>query len=240
MRSMTSCVQLTEPPSGALNQIVISPKNVVVDAGDSVRFTAKGLDQSGSEVKITPKWQVSGGGTISDSGLFVAAKTTGTFIVTAADTVKDISGSTTILVRWNSPYVASFRASRILSNYPNNQFPGSDYWAGVGDSMAQKFSNTSPAAVWIVSLYMGNGVTQADFPSQGGSYNDIVFSDSDYSESYLTRFDEEGFKVWLQVEPGAASVDTLINLVLSRYGSHPFVVGFGWILQLLKSFHRLP
>ena len=48
-----------------------------------------------------------------------------------------------------------------------------------------------------------------------------------YSESYLTRFDKEGFKVWLQIEPGTASVDTLISLVLSRYRSHPCVVGFG-------------
>jgi hypothetical protein len=33
--------------------------------------------------------------------------------------------------------------------------------------------------------------------------------------------------VWLQVEPGSASLDTLITLVLERYKHHPCVLGFG-------------
>ncbi|MCL4511651.1 MAG: Ig-like domain-containing protein [Bacteroidetes bacterium] len=225
MSLISSCRQPTQPSSGMLSSIRVTPQNTVISAEATLQFTAKGFDQTGHEVAIKPRWSVSGGGTISDSGLFAAGKANGTFWVTAQQ--NEITGTASIFVGWNSPYVAGFRASRILSNYPNHQFPGPDYWVGVGDSMAKKFNDATPAAIWIVSLYMGSGITQVDFPSPGGSYSNIVFSDSDYSQSFLTRFDKEGFKVWLQVEPGAASVDTLISLVLSRYRSHPCVVGFG-------------
>ncbi|MHC1737352.1 MAG: T9SS type A sorting domain-containing protein [Ignavibacteriaceae bacterium] len=122
---------------------------------------------------------------------------------------------------------AGFRASRILSSYPNNQFPSPAYWSNTGNAIASKFSSTSPAAIWIVSLYISNGVTQLNFPSPGGSYPNINFISSDKNEEYLTHFDNEGIKVWLQVEPGAASIDTLIHLVLTRYKHHPCVIGFG-------------
>jgi hypothetical protein len=36
-----------------------------------------------------------------------------------------------------------------------------------------------------------------------------------------------GVNVWLQVEPGAAEMDTLIDLVLNRYKQHSCVRGFG-------------
>ena len=124
--------------------------------------------------------------------------------------------------------VAGFRASRILSSYPNNQFPSPQYWFTTGTAIASKFSSTSPGAVWIVSLYLSNGVTQLNFPSPGGgSLPYINFIGTDRNEEYLTHFDNLGLKVWLQVEPGGAKIDTLIHLVLSRYKHHPCVVGFG-------------
>ncbi len=135
----------------------------------------------------------------------------------------------------NCPYVAGFRASRILSSYPNNQFPNQDYWTYVGHAMAEKFDSTCPAAVWIVSLYQSNGNTKLNFPSNGSSYPYIQFSTTDQNEAYLSRFDQEGFKVWLQVEPGAANIDTLMSLVMNRYKHHPCVVGFGIDVEWLNT-----
>jgi len=60
-----------------------------------------------------------------------------------------------------------------------------------------------------------------------GEYPFIHFASSDLDESYLSAFDRADIAVWLQVEPGNADVDTLIDLVLGRYGHHPCVVGFG-------------
>jgi hypothetical protein len=143
--------------------------------------------------------------------------------------------SLTGLSQTDTPYVAGFRASRILSSYPNSQFPNEDYWTYVGNAMASKFDSTGPAAVWIVSLYQSAGNTRLNFPSPGGTFPYILFTTSDYNETYLTRFDQEGFKVWLQVEPGAADMDTLISLVMNRYKHHSCVAGFGVDVEWLNT-----
>jgi hypothetical protein len=93
--------------------------------------------------------------------------------------------------------------------------------------MAGKFQTFNPAGIWIVSLYQGSGITKLNFPSSGVSYDYITFGSVDQNEDYLTRFDSAGIRVWLQVEPGAANIDTLISLVLNRYQHHPCVAGFG-------------
>jgi Secretion system C-terminal sorting domain len=127
----------------------------------------------------------------------------------------------------SSSLVAGFRASRVLQSYPNHQFPSADYWISVGNRMSQKFSGASPVGIWIVSLYQNNNITQFNFPSDGKQYPYIQFISSDQNEAYLSRFDSAGVKVWLQVEPGAAGMDTLIDLVLNRYKQHSCVRGFG-------------
>ena len=93
--------------------------------------------------------------------------------------------------------------------------------------MSQKFSGASPVGIWIVSLYQSNNITQFNFPSEGNSYPYIQFISTDQNESYLSRFDSVGINVWLQVEPGAAGMDTLIDLVLNKYKHHSCVKGFG-------------
>lgn len=136
--------------------------------------------------------------------------------------------SFTIIYCQNNPTLyAGFRASRVLNSYPNKQFPSPEYWNFVGNSIASKFTGSQPAGIWIVSLYVSNGVTQLNFPSPGGSFPYINFLSYDQNEEYLNKFDNQGIKVWLQVEPGAASVDTLIYIVLNKYKHRPCVIGFG-------------
>jgi len=135
----------------------------------------------------------------------------------------------------NAQLYAGFRASRILSSYPNGQFPNEDYWSNTGHSIANKFPGSVPAAVWIVSLYNDNGIINMSFPSGGLSIPYVNFSSTDKNESYLTRFDTEGIKVWLQVEPGAANMDTIISIVLNRYKTHPCIAGFGIDVEWLNT-----
>lgn len=123
--------------------------------------------------------------------------------------------------------VAGFRAAYKTSKYPDYQFPSADYWTTTGKAMAAKFIGADAAAIWIVSLYLDNGYTQVGFPSIGKRLPYISFAPADYSEEHLSHFDSTGVKVWLQIEPGAANVETLIDLVLERYGHHPCVVGLG-------------
>lgn len=88
--------------------------------------------------------------------------------------------------------IVGFRASRMLPNYPNEQFPSPDYWTRVGREMAGRFPSAVPGGVWIVGLYQENGTTQLSFPSSGTSYPYLSFSDADYNEPYLTDFDQSG------------------------------------------------
>jgi len=120
---------------------------------------------------------------------------------------------------------AGFRASRVMPM----PFPQPLYWSRVGHIIADKFDNTTPAGIWIVSTYLDNGQIQLHFPRPANSnnYSNISFSYYDKSEAYLDEFDSTGVKVWLQVESGDADVDTLIKLVMDRYKHHPCVTGFG-------------
>ncbi len=128
-----------------------------------------------------------------------------------------------------------FRASRLYHIYPDNQFPPKEYWQKVADGMAAKFDNSQPAGIWIVGLFLDNGDVSLGFPSPGGDYDKIEFASEDLNEDYLDYFDENGTKVWLQVEPGSANIDTLISLVMNRYKHHPSVIGFGIDIEWYKA-----
>ncbi|MEL6821652.1 MAG: hypothetical protein AAFP70_07830 [Calditrichota bacterium] len=124
-------------------------------------------------------------------------------------------------------FFSGFRASRILASYPNNEFPNQQYWQRAGETLASKFDGATPAGIWIVSLYQSNGETRMNFQALGANLPFVSFASFDQNEVFLTHFDNVGLKVWLQVEPGNADVDSLIHLVMNRYGHHPCVIGFG-------------
>jgi hypothetical protein len=138
---------------------------------------------------------------------------------------------------------AELRAGLRSSPYgPKNGIPAPAYWLGSARSMASRFDGAVPAVVWIVGTMESaegaghefTGRVKLSFPSPDGDFPDIVFSDLDANETFLDQFDRNGFRVWLQVEPANADVETLIRLVLDRYGKHPCVIGFGIDVEWLR------
>lgn len=138
---------------------------------------------------------------------------------------------------------AGLRAGLRSSPYgPKNGIPAPAYWLGAARSMASRFDGAVPAVVWIVGTMEAaagaghefTGRIKLSFPSPGGEFPGIVFSDQDANDAYLEQFDRNGFRVWLQVEPANADVETLIKLVLDRYGKHPCVIGFGIDVEWLR------
>jgi len=123
------------------------------------------------------------------------------------------------------------------STYGIDPSPSNEEWEQDIKTMASYWPGSTPAAIWIVGILAGTSEhygyyttwteCNLQFPSDGGSYEHIIFDDTDFHEPYLDYFDTHGIKVWLQVEPGLANIPTLIDLVLDRYGSHSCVVGFG-------------
>jgi len=121
--------------------------------------------------------------------------------------------------------VPSIGAGFRYSNYGPPFNPGPVYWANVGQQMATKYPSAKPRGIWIVGHLSGNQ-TRLSFPGTSSDQN-ISFIPKDHNEGALTLFDQSGIEVWLQVEPGNASVEELIRLVLNQYSQHPSVIGIG-------------
>lgn len=114
------------------------------------------------------------------------------------------------------------------SSYGVDPFPDPAGWEDCIRVMSDAFPGSTPAALWVVGTVDEEiGGINLEFPSDGGSYPHVSFSEEDLHEEYLDWFDGHGVSVFLQVEPGFADLPTLIDLVLERYGSHPCVAGFG-------------
>jgi hypothetical protein len=142
----------------------------------------------------------------------------------------------------NMPTTAPTQSSSVVgvgfrySPYGPAYNPGVDYWVQVGQEMSSRFPGSTPEVIWIVSDVEGDG-TRLTFPGSRAD-PDIYFSEQDNNETALALFDQLGFRVWLQVEPGNASVEKLFDLILSRYGSHPCVVGVGVDVEWHHSFQK--
>ncbi len=95
----------------------------------------------------------------------------------------------------------------------------------LGQHVADHFPGATPEAIWIVGVLEGQG-THLTFPGDTEEPY-ISFSSEDENETALSLFDRLGYRVWLQLEPGEANVESLFNLVLYRYGKHACVLGVG-------------
>lgn len=84
---------------GPLENIKISPSSVNLELNNTQQFNATGYDAYDNKVSITPIWEVSGGGTINQSGFFTT-KYPGEWII-YANQLK-ISGTTNITVQVNN------------------------------------------------------------------------------------------------------------------------------------------
>ena len=112
------------------------------------------------------------------------------------------------------------------STYGRPDDPGPGYWARTGTEIAAKFPGAKPEAIWIVSRLKGRG-TEMSFPVPPGTDPLITGMSEDISEPVLKLFDELGYRVWLQTEPGWAPIEEVFHVMLERYGHHKCVVGVG-------------
>jgi hypothetical protein len=128
---------------------------------------------------------------------------------------------------------STLQAGFRYSSYGPSYNPGVEYWPYAGEQMAAKFTDATPSALWIVGILDGEG-TYLNFNCETEDSN-IRCGYADMNDAVLDLFDQKGFEVWLQVEPGNASMDELIDIVLNHYKDHPSVVGFGLDVEWYKS-----
>lgn len=110
-------------------------------------------------------------------------------------------------------------------------------WGSVAEQMQAWYPSAKPTMIWIVGSLSGMGCNLEFIPDESVDTEAlekqyIYFSESQRRnhlshEEYLNYFDQNGIQVYLQVEPGFADVETLIDLILKQYGHHPCVAGIG-------------
>jgi len=97
--------------------------------------------------------------------------------------------------------------------------------------MTSRIQGSTPGNLWAVGrIETSRGKCVLRFPSNQ-TYPHMFFDNEDRNEDYLTAFDDKGIKVWLEVEPGFADINQLIDLVLKRYENHSCILGFSVDLE---------
>ncbi len=119
------------------------------------------------------------------------------------------------------------------SSYGVDKMPSDDYWVGAGKIISSKLKGTRPEAIWIVGEIISDTGVRLNFPCTSSNPL-IVSSQTDRNEGIFDKFDQEGYRIWIQVEPGDVDVIELINIVCSRYKHHPCIVGFGIDVEWYK------
>ncbi len=129
---------LCSTAASILSSITVAPPTTSVQAGAAQQFTATGLDQFGQPLSLQPAftWSVSGGGTISGTGLFTAGSSVGgPLTVTASSGLVSGTASVTVIsvpaadfTLTVSPASVSVRRGRtatyVLTVTPSNGFSG--------------------------------------------------------------------------------------------------------------------
>lgn len=119
------------------------------------------------------------------------------------------------------------------SSYGVDKMPEDEYWFKTGKKISSKLKGSKPEAIWIVGEIKSNTGVHLNFPCS--SSNPLIeSSQSDRNEEVFNNFDNEGFKIWLQVEPSDVEVVELIDIVLKKYSHHPCIVGFGVDVEWYK------
>lgn len=125
-------------------------------------------------------------------------------------------------VKWSGVRVSSYG----MRDSFDDEFPDVTKMCGFADKMSSYYEGSTGAYILIVGTMSGDDTCHLYFPVSE-DYDYIEGSKYDKYEEYLTAFDKKGYSVWLQVEPGYADLETLVKLVMDRYGHHTCVKGFG-------------
>ena len=131
---------------------------------------------------------------------------------------------------------AGFRFSEggVSSEKNYGKIPDGDSWVEYVQKMKSHFNeDAKPTVIVIVSYNSKDVVNVFGFPAPEGysETKSIKYSSKDKFEKILSKFDEEGINVWLQVEPGDNDLIELAKIVFKQYGHHTCVKGFGIDLE---------
>ena len=199
--SVTATASVTVT-AGAATTITVTPNPANVVPGGTQQFTAVAKDAGGNTVTITPVWSVTGGGTISATGLFTAGATTGTSTVTAA--AGTLSGTATVNVAAGALATLTITpnpASVLISTTRQFTVVGKDAGGNV-------ITTITPAVVWSVPVAGGTVSTTGLFTASAtpGTYNLTATSGTITGTSVVTVTATAGALTNITVTPASPSI----------------------------------
>jgi hypothetical protein len=162
---LSAIATVTVTVNQTLTSITVSPASASVAFGVSQPFTASALDQFGTALSTQPSftWAVSGGGTISSTGLFTAGTTTsGVFTVTASS--GSTSGTASVTVGNTGTLTVYSLAGDGRVGFNGSSGGGQAGWDTVHDSATGNYvDSTGVNAFWVGSLLNTNVLIMRGF-----------------------------------------------------------------------------
>jgi hypothetical protein len=154
---------------GSIAAIAVTP-NATLAVSAVQQFVAVATDAEGAVVDITPTWSiVSGGGTISSSGLFTAGTVPGSYAATVKATSNGMSGTASVTVT-----VGPLATITVTPNPVTLPAGATQQFTAVGKDVA----NNNVAVVPVWSVVAGGGSINASglftAGSTGGTFNNTV------------------------------------------------------------------
>ena len=201
--AMAACDVHGVSQPGTLSTLVVSPNPQSLAIGASQQFSAVGADFSGANVPIAPTWSVvSGGGTISASGVFTAGTTSGTFPSTVMATSGSLSGTATVVVTVGP--LASITVTPTPTTLPVG---GTQQYVAVGKDAGGNIVAFTPT--W--SIVAGGGAVNATgmFTAGGalGTFTNTVQASSGGLSGNATVIVTAGPLATIVVSPNPATVN---------------------------------
>ncbi|MBN2575862.1 MAG: hypothetical protein JXP73_14945, partial [Deltaproteobacteria bacterium] len=190
--SVTSSVTVTvnQTPTS----IVVSPASATVNTGASQQFSATARDQFGANLATQPSfaWTASGGGSISGSGLFVAASSAGgPFTVTAASGAISGTASVTVSATPSTVYQINTGSNNAAAPFTRDQYGSGGTMRTVTSSITiSGVTDPAPMAVYQSERY-GNSTYTFPNLTAGSQYQVRLH----FAELYWTATGKRRFNV---------------------------------------------
>lgn len=122
-------------------------------------------------------------------------------------------------------------SSYVVGIWNNAEFskPASEW-----TNAAKKYSSENGLIDLVVAQAQEDGFISLKFPykSRGVLYS---ATSTDLVEKYLSKFESEGVKVILSIQPLSADINQIIGIVLSRYSNHKNIIGINLDIEWKES-----
>jgi len=191
---LTATSSLAVTVNATLTSIVLSPTSAAVNTSATQQYTATARDQFTTNLAAQPTftWTVSGGGSISASGLFTAGTTAGgPYTVTAKSGTVSGTASVTVAAASTAVYQINCGTSAVVSPFKADQYASGGTQRTVTNTITiSGITNPAPAAVYQSERYGNSTYT---FPSltAGAQYTVRLH----FTELYQTATGKRVFNV---------------------------------------------